>query len=153
MTARFGGLEPHSDLGKVPCVGWRPSTRDVQAEPSASQMPSQPSQLLATRADGPPCGCFLNHSERSFFVVFFVPAQNGNLLKSQKRFIECEMVSHPVLASNPVFLPRKICAEERKSPRASHKHSVWSSAALWFLKNSIYICKLGRLNSYLVDWE
>lgn len=92
-------------------------------------------------------------TQRSFFVVFFVPAQNGNLLKSQKRFRECETVSHPVLASSPVFLPRKICAEERKSPRASHKRSVWRSAALWFLKNSIYICKLGRLNSYLVDWE
>lgn len=63
------------------------------------------------------------------------------------------MVSHPVLASNAVFLPRKICAEERKGPRAPHKRSVWNPAALWFLKNSIYICKLGRLNSHLVDWE
>lgn len=132
-----------------------PAARGVQAGCAGSQMTStnQPAVGYSRQTARPVVASLKTLKELFFVVVFFVPAQNGNLLKSQKRFREWETVSHPVLASNAVFLPRKICAEERKSPRASHKRSVWNPAALWFLKNSIYICKLGRLNSHLVDWE
>lgn len=116
-------------------------------------LPKQDSCWLV-RADRVPCGRFLK-KWKIFFLLLFSLSQHRmeTCWNLKKRFREWETISHPFLASNAVFFPGKICAEERKRPRASHKCSVWNPAALWFLKNSIYICKLGRLNSYLVDWE